>query len=1038
LIQGGCLKIDSTLKTFIKDGNVILFMGSGASLGAKKSDGFPMPTAYKLRDLIADKYLGGKNDWQDISLMETSEVAISQTDKVTVQKYIRDIFFDFKPCDFHYKIPKYSWSGIYTTNYDLIIEDVYKSTEKCKQDLKPIHRTTDRVDSLIKNTQTDLAYTKLHGCINKIDEHDLPLILTADQYVTHKDGREQLFSRLVDQAACKPILFVGHSLNDPDIRQALHEISKITDSRPRCWALMYDFKPQMKSMWESKRISLIKGSFEDFMNSLETGITDLERDFSRRKAEHPLEAKFTSNDYSLTDEALRILDNPLLFIHNTMALDETCKPELFYHGYSNGWYPIQEELDIRRTLADEIVSDVVLAEESDKMSDVEVFQISGSAGSGKSVILKRIAHDAAIDYDRICLFWDSNERLETAVILEIAEKVGERIFLFVDKVSTHVGDLMHLISNFRRAKLPLTCFVAERSNVWNTECIALHKFLTDSFAVRKLSRKEISELLDKLEKYNCLGALSDLDRPKQMDAFTNRLDRQLLVALHEATMAKSFEDIIQDEYDNIADRKAQLIYRTVCTMNQFGVPVRAGIINRVHNVDFESFKKLFLSPLENVLHVSESGCDVMYEARHPTIAEMVFSHALSTDSERFNSYISLLQSLDIGYSPDRTAFRELIKFRHLQSVFSNLEDIEQIYKTSYKTCGNDDYYYQQFAIFYMRSRKNFKLAEKNLMLAQEYGRHNHSIKHTWSELELAKANKASGLERERLFNKAARLAREASRQSSDSYGHSTLCKISIKRLEDALNSNDEEVISDAADQAQEQLRTALLLHPDADTILELEAKMAILLKDDERATKALEKAFAINSSNSHLASALGGIYLLAGKVSKAIDVYDTVLLESHRDKVSHGKLASIYSTAPGYINNDKAEYHWHRSFTDGDSNIVNKVWYSRQLYINDKFEEYKTLLNRMRLIRIPPLTKNTIRGMLAENDKPLTLVGEIVKKDISYLLIESAGYKGTHFLHSSNCSEDDWDKYVLGGSIHYNLGFTAAGTAAKSISTHEQ
>ncbi len=845
------------------------------------------------------------------------------------------------------------------------MEDSYQESSEAKQDLIPIHRDTDRIDSLVKDPSNQLAYTKLHGCINKISEQDLPLILTPDQYVTHKDGRASLFKRIIDQGATKPILFIGHSLSDPDIREVMHEIANITSSRPRDWALMYDFREQHKSFWESKRITLIKGSFEDFINELNNSISDIEIEFERRKTAHPTESKFISNESDLTDKSLRVLDNPLSYIYSNMLIEDNCKPDLFYHSYSNGWAPIQQELDVRS-------------------------------------------------------------------ILEIAEKIGERVFLFIDKASSHVSDLLRLIERFKKANLPISCFIAERTNIWNTECTPLHRYITETYDVRKLSLREINDLLDKLEHHKCLGVLANLDRKKQVSEFTNRLDRQLLVVLHEATMAKSFEEIIQDEFDNIADRKAQLIYRTVCIMNQFGVPVRAGIINRIHSVSFQDFKEIFFEPLENVLHVKEElHGDVFYEARHPSIAEMVFSHALSTDDERFNSYISLILSLDIGFSSDRTAFRELIKYKHLSFVFQNPEDIEKIYSTCSKVCGDDDYYYQQFAIFYMRSKKQrFSLAEKYLSMAKEFGRHNSSIDHTWAELELLKASKATGLERDRLYNKAARLALEASKSSSDSsYGHATLCKISISRLEDVLETEDEELISDATDNAQSQLKYALELHPDADVILDLEAKLALLLRDSARAQRALEKAFSINNTNSYLASALGDIYESKGEVSKAIEVYSLVLSDNHNDKIAHAKLAKIYSINPEYINKDKAEYHWHRSFTDGDANVVNKVWYSRQLYLNNKYDEYRVQIEKMKSLNLPPMTKNAIRGVLQDSNGDVNLVGRVKKSEASYLLIETPGYKGVHFMHISNCPDEKWDELSVGSEVCYKLGFTVSGTS---------
>jgi hypothetical protein len=63
-------------------------------------------------------------------------------------------------------------------------------------------------------------------------------------------------------------------------------------------------------------------------------------------------------------------------------------------------------------------------------------------------------------------------------------------------------------------------------------------------------------------------------------------------------------------------------------------------------------------------------------------------------------------------------------------------------------------------------------------------------------------------------------------------------------------------------------------------------------------------------------------------------------------------------------------------------------------------------------------------------NKPDFLIGKEIKADTNYLLLETPGLKGTHFLHISNCPEDEWDKLEVGSDICYSLGFTASGAAA--------
>ena len=1023
-------EISANLIQEIKRGNVVLFLGAGASMEAQDANGNKMYGVKQLIEKLSDRFLGGEG--KSSSLASVAELAESESDLVGVQIFLKQLFETFEPAEFHLKIPLYRWKAIFSTNYDLIVEKAYASVKNKPKNLVPIYSSSDRMDSLIATSQ-DLPYIKLHGCINKIGEYDPPLILTVDQYVSHRSKREVLFERLKSLGASNTLLFIGHSLEDSDIRQILHEVNSITSSRPRYYALVLDYTSMQSRLWEGKKVSLMKGTFESFLNKLDEEVSEVERTYEPTHNSHPIERFFVSNDYELTKDSIDCLKSHLQFVHSGIPAEQG-KPDLFYHGYSQGWSPIQENLDITRTISDEVVSQVILCDESERAAGVETFLITGSAGAGKSIIMRRIAWDSAIEYEKVCLFWTSNEKLNYKVIIEISEKVGERIFLFVDRAVMHVPDLLLMITKLKESKSKVTIILAERSNEWNIECSSLQKYLSDSFEVRYLGGREIRELIAKLEEHGCLGVLKNKTEEQRIRAFHDTAGRQLLVALHEATSAKSFSEIIQDEYNNIVPMKAQLIYRTVCLLNRLNVPVRAGIISRIHGVTFEDFSRDFFSPLENVVKVTayRPAFDRAYVARHPLIAEMVYEYAFKSETDKFDNLMSILPVLDIGYSPDRAAFREFIKYRSLNDLFSDLDRIENIYEQAYKVCGDDDYYYQQKAIFYMRSAKQrLDEAEELLFLAKKYGPYNSTIEHTMAELELAKASKSKGLEREKHYNKASTLASNyTGSQSTSSHGYDTLLKITLARLEEALMEEDEELISELTRSAEESLRTALQKYPDDEILLSSEAKFATLISDNKRAFKALERAFERNTSNSYLASSLSKIYLSRGDIEKAKEVLGKVLESKPGDKIAHAKLGMLLVE---HFPEDTvgAEHHLKRSFTDGDSNFVNQLWYARQLYLDNRFDEYLKLIQRLKSINMSPDSKHKLRGIVMDKrGKPINIVGKLVRKEATFALIESSGYSGTHFLHKSNIDSDKFAELKVGEDICYHLGFTFGGAAA--------
>lgn len=189
------LEIPNHLFNEIRQGRVVLFLGSGASRGAINNKNEEPPIGNKLSEIIADHFLGGR--YRDQSLMWVSELASSESSVLKVQEFIRELFLDFKPADFHYLIPTFRWRGIISTNYDLIIEQVYNNTKGQLQKLIPLLSNRDRIDEFIRS-KNDLPYLKIHGCISRINDPDLPLILTTEQYVTHKKSRDRLFKTFND------------------------------------------------------------------------------------------------------------------------------------------------------------------------------------------------------------------------------------------------------------------------------------------------------------------------------------------------------------------------------------------------------------------------------------------------------------------------------------------------------------------------------------------------------------------------------------------------------------------------------------------------------------------------------------------------------------------------------------------------------------------------------------------------------------------------------------------------------------------------
>ncbi len=424
------MQIPPVLEGYVREGRTVLFLGAGASVGAKDTKGNTPPTAKQLGHLLSDRFLGGKH--KNLPLSQIAEYAISEADLITVQEYIREIFEGFEPTAAHSLLPAFTWWGLATTNYDRLIERVYETSPSALQVPRPFIENGDRVEDHLRDSR-NVMLLKLHGCITRTANTDCPLILTTDQYVTHRRGRSRIFDHLHDWAIERPVVFIGHGLEDPDIRAMLLELTGSIPSRPRYYAILPGVDEIQQRFWEGKKVTLLDGTFEEFVRSLDAKIPSMSRGLAVLVQRLPvaISEKLKRPVESLSTPTRQFVETDVDYVRSITAT-ETLDPHLFYKGFSPGWSAVEQALDTSRHLGDSILADHFLIPETDHRGVPEVILLKGHAGAGKSVLLRRLAWDAAKEYDLFCLYLRRHGVLNVAALQELVNASDHRLYLFVD------------------------------------------------------------------------------------------------------------------------------------------------------------------------------------------------------------------------------------------------------------------------------------------------------------------------------------------------------------------------------------------------------------------------------------------------------------------------------------------------------------------------------------------------------------------------------------------------------------------------------
>ena len=1019
----------------LRQGQAVLFLGAGASYGATLPDGSHPPNGDQLRDRIMAEFLPGSPT--NYTLSWAAELAISAADIVTVQEFIADQFRGMEPAPYHRLIPTFRWRGIATTNYDQLIETVYQSADNPVQRPIPFLSDADRVDARVR--QQSMILLKLHGCITRTTNSDLPLILSADQYLHYREHRTRLFSMLVEWGHENTLVFVGHRVQDPDLRAILQFLTTNAPSRPRYYLVRPDVDSVEADFWASSEISVLRLTFEDFLAAADRAIDPRLRSLvSKIPQGHPIEKRFVR---SSTPSPLLVdfLTNYAEYVHDGISY-EARKPAQFYRGVSLGWYPIVAKLDVRRALVDQFIDDVILRPEIDRASLVELYVITAEAGAGKSIVLRRIAWESATTADVLCLWSIADDIENLDALRELHSATEQRIFLFIDDASDHVSTIETAISYSIDNDLPITFVTAERVNEWNVFCERLDEHLTESFTVEYLTVPEIGRLVDLLDSHQSIGPnLKNKSRDERIEEFEKRAGRQLLVALHEATSGIPFEEILVDEYRNLRPSEAQRLYLSVCVLNSFGVPVRAGVISRVHKIAFEDFREKLFRPLEHVVLATKLPWgDYAYQARHREIASIVFERVLTNSHDRYNECLRLIKALIPTYDVDRTALRGLTRGRLLLRLFPNESDVRALYNAAERVFGKKDGYLLQQQANYERLRPggDLRLAQSLLEHARLRDPNDTSVVHTLSEVLRSRSELAERpIERIRLRREGRALLRSIRRDSN--YVAATDLKYIVDEVRDMLadSKSNEAALNEAIRNADREFQIARQKYPGDSYILSTEAQFADMLENQDRALDALRQARSANPRDPFVASRLAVMLSATGALDEARLSLAEALEGNPADKRLNFQYAELLRMG-GEGSSEDLVYYYRRAFSKWDSNYETQFWFARFAFESvdpDLDSLSRDVFRRLRQVPMRHDARVRVRDMVGGMDSPKQFSGAVSRLEGAHGFVALDGTGTWIYFRREDVGERLWKDLVEGDRVSFSIGFNYRGPKATNL-----
>ncbi len=672
------LEAIETICDRLSERTATLFLGAGINGGVKDGAGEAFPLGQGLSRWIAKDLLEDPD--LEPSLEEAAEMARYRCGDGAINRYLYEEFSRFRPATAHLALVQLPWDVIYTTNYDLLVEEAAGLIpSEAAGVIRPVSSTATDLSAY---TENDILYYKLHGSVDSANTTEGRLVLTREDYRHYQLHRKPLFRRLERDLLSRTFVFVGYSLRDSNFRDILQDCRDELGAKtlPISYAVLRDFSEVEEAFWREKyNIQLLSGDADEFMSALKDTWVDQDRSVV------PLEARKTK-EYLRVDQATRFRKVAESF-YRIRPSDCTgqSNAKLFFRGGEPSWADIRDEVAPRRD-AYWAVLEAMFPELANPGLPASAYLVTGAAGTGKTTLVRTMTYELADEF--IVLAHIPGTPLDTRFLAPLVDGENpQRIVLLVRHAAEHAHALGQFMDEARMKSIPVTVLLEERKNQWNTASPTIRGRLAPTeFILGELSGIEIESILDALEQHDALGKLTGSERDYQVDHFTKLATKELIVALRELTSDSSFDDIVRDEFEKIPSEIAKRTYTYAAALGQLNLPVRYEILMPLLDLRADQLRSEIFKPTEGVLISGEESGRSRHTAgfnlrtRHPIIASIIFDLVASDDESKFAIVNDLLTQMDPGFPEDLRVLESIVRGKELVDTIASYEKRRSIYE----------------------------------------------------------------------------------------------------------------------------------------------------------------------------------------------------------------------------------------------------------------------------------------------------------------------------------------------------------------------
>lgn len=846
------MEITGQLREDILNGNVVLFLGAGASQIAG------LKSTPELANYLYEK-AGNPRDYKIFKDDFSRLVAKLDADPDFTRAWVNNQLIDYllkyknyKNLETHKKIFKNEWKAIFTTNYDTSLELAEHYVDSHRFRLLPVANPAEK-PSVFNTDKGKVRYFKIHGCVKDLEQHPTTspsLVITQRDYRASIKRNKVFFEELEKLAYNSSIVFIGFNAhraeNNPimaNIVEASNSVATSVGQSFKTYGILKDVEPLDQSDIEDAGIKLLDGSFEEFLDAVDELVKSKEEILGEVDIEQRIRVETLGEELDLSIAERNQYSLQFTFYYNSY-LDEL-KREIES-------YPPNKILDLwKREPSDKILSKGYYIERAssgkireclkDEITGVEmdrtprVLVIAGKRASGKSTLARQLMKYVYADLKQpsITLSKDANyyiEKDDTSESINISRWNNQLIDKFLSLVY-HKQDLddLNLVPVFLADNLPHRIGVLDNLINYlqnhNKPCVLILTLNPDEFEILNdpqssepllhhyISDKfEINHKLDDEEIYSLFEIVSKI-RPEIRDhreELINRAiepsecDRDILIILYTwfDRNFRKFEEIVQEEIEKLEENSSlKNHYLSIAVFHQYGFSPNISRVAEAVGLSMEEFSKIRSTPLfKGLIDIDERN---FATTRHPEFSRKIITKLIPEIEDQIKLMGKTLSACTIS---DTQFVRGFLKYIYGYGASFNINQVTKLKVATEKNLHDDYVINHQFAAYLIHEKKYFDKARKYLDLADKKYPLNPSIIHSMGNwcYNLFKEKLEKNPERAMEYYEAAEKYFEKSRsleRTADEYGYYTHIDMIRYRLDHVDDAEETRVILKAQKEA---------------------------------------------------------------------------------------------------------------------------------------------------------------------------------------------------------------------------------------------